>query len=247
MPEYPDSDIPKTALEEVIRMTRIASVLEGRSSVPSDGATSDGSSDGATSDGSSDGTTSDGSSDEANSEVPSDETTPDPDIESSDPDEIRRYRDELLARYGYIARVREEDDGAVLVCFPETWVDEEGVVRIEAVEDTDEAIEVRLAGRGDQGEFESADSHNRELVDAVRGEYGPLHGDNAETFADFMGNHYARPIESATAAELEEFLTEYYPRNVWPTDEQAAQVEQSLRYLFECAEEPYPKGYRSVE
>ena len=35
-------------------------------------------------------------------------------------------------------------------------------------------------------------------------------------------------VETATPAERAEFLEEYFPRNVWPTDDQRAVVERSL-------------------
>lgn len=160
-----------------------------------------------------------------------------------DPDEQRAYldrRESLLNEYNMIARVREEAEGAVLVCYPQQWVDDDGVVRPGEIEDTDQAIERRLAGRGEQGDFRDAEAHNRRVVEQVDEEWGEPHRANAEAFADFMGNHYARRIETATATEIEEFLAEYYPRNVWPTPEQAALLEESLRYTFEVIEEPYP-------
>lgn len=160
-----------------------------------------------------------------------------------DPQEARAYldrRDDMLAEHGLVARVREEPDGAVLVCYPTEWVDEAGVVRTERITDTDAAIEIRLSGTGPQGDWETADARNRELVESVRNRWGDVHGDNVAAFADFMGNHYARPVDTATAAEIREFLEEYYPRNAWPTPDQAAVIEDSLRHLFELAEEPFP-------
>ncbi len=152
----------------------------------------------------------------------------------------RERRDELLAEYELIPRVRDDPDGTVLVCYPDTWVDGSGVVLPEAIEDTDEAVEVRLSGRPEGGSFEEADAHNRDLVEAVREEHGEVHAANATAFADFMGNHHAARVETATAADIQEFQNEYYPRNVWPTPEQAAVVDQSLRYVFEVAGEPFP-------
>lgn len=162
---------------------------------------------------------------------------------AGDPEEARAYRDrrdELLAEHGLVARVREEPDGAVLVCYPSEWVDETGVVRTDRITDTDAAIEVRLSGTGSQGDWENAEARNRALVESVRDRWGAVHGDNVAAFADFMGNHYARPVDTATAGEIQEFLGEYYPRNAWPTPEQRAVVEDSLRYVFELAEEPFP-------
>ena len=158
----------------------------------------------------------------------------------SDPETIRRQRDELLAQFGYIARVREEDEGEVLVCYPDAWMDDQGVVHPDSIDDTSDAIEVQLSGRGEQGDFDTAAAANREIVETVRDEWGEVHAANAAAFADFMSNHYARHIESATATEVEEFISEYYPRNVWPTEAQSAALERSLRYVFEVVEEPYP-------
>ena len=160
-----------------------------------------------------------------------------------DPEEARASlarRDELLDEHGLVARVREEPDGAVLVCYPTEWVDEAGVVRTERITDTDAATEIRLSGTGPQGDWETANARNRELVDSVRDRWGDVHGDNVAAFAEYMGNHYARPVDTATAAEIREFLDEYYPRNAWPTPDQAAVIEDSLRHLFELVEEPFP-------
>jgi hypothetical protein len=66
---------------------------------------------------------------------------------------------------------------------------------------------------------------------------GDRHADNASAFADFMSNHYARPVESATSDEVAEFLDEYYPRNVWPTERQRAIVKESIDLVFEAADE----------
>ncbi|MFQ3293397.1 MAG: hypothetical protein ACI8VE_000459, partial [Natrialbaceae archaeon] len=35
------------------------------------------------------------------------------------------------------------------------------------------------------------------------------------------------------ADEIDEFLTEYFPRNAWPSAEQESVVETSLEYVFE--------------
>lgn len=149
-------------------------------------------------------------------------------------------RDDLLAEHEFRPRVREEAEGAVLVCYPEDWIADSGVVDPAGVDDTDRAFEIRLAGRGPQGEFEEADSHNRIVAERVRDRWGADHGANAEAFGDFMSNHYARRVETATETEIREFLEEYYPRNVWPSPEQGATVEQSLRYMFVVLDEPFP-------
>ncbi|MFB6071003.1 MAG: rnhA operon protein [Halanaeroarchaeum sp.] len=163
---------------------------------------------------------------------------------ATDPDEADAYRDrreDVLEDHGYTARVREEGETAeTLVLYPAEWTDDDGVVDLEAVDDLDRGIERRLAGRGEQGDWEEAEATNRDLVEAVRAEYGDVHAANAAAFADFMGNHYARPMETASETEIREFLSEYYPRNAWPTAEQAAVVERSLAVVFETADAEFP-------
>jgi len=151
----------------------------------------------------------------------------------------RERRDRLLAEHDYEARVREDDDGDTLVCYPAEWLDD-GTVRVERIEDTDRAAERPLSRGGEAEEWESVEEHNRRLVESVRKAYGDAEAANARAFADFMGNHYSRRMETATEAELREFEQQYYPRNVWPTDEQRDLLERSLRAVFEIAEKPYP-------
>ena len=162
---------------------------------------------------------------------------------AADPAEATAYRDhraDLLDEHGFTARVREEADGAVLVCHPADWLDEDGVVDLAAVEDTDRAEEVRLSGRGEQGTYADAETTNADLVAAVREDGGDVHAANVRAFADYMGNHYASPIDAATETHVREFLEEYYPRNAWPSDEQQAVVRESLRRAFEKTETAYP-------
>jgi hypothetical protein len=157
--------------------------------------------------------------------------------EAIDDAEAAAYRDrraDLLAEHGYTCRVREDDDGETLVCYPEEWV-EDGVVDVAGIEDTSRAAEMSLSGPGDPDEWDEVNEHNLAVAAEVRREHGPVHGANADAFADFMSNHYAKPMESASAAEVREFLAEYYPRNAWPSDEQRGCVEQSLGYAFEIA------------
>ncbi|WP_435146487.1 DUF7108 family protein [Halobaculum sp. P14] len=149
----------------------------------------------------------------------------------------RADRESRLDAHGFTARVRDEDD--TLVLHPEEWL-EDGTVQFDRIDDTDRAIEVSLSGAGDPDDWNDVESHNAAVVETVSDEYGSVHGANARAFADFMGNHYARPVESATAAEVEEFLTEYYPRNAWPSEEQRDAVRASLRSVFEAADEPFP-------
>jgi len=160
----------------------------------------------------------------------------------------RQRRAELLAEHGYTARVRDADEtppagttsgrgtttgeGDVLVVHPAEWV-EDGTIRVERIDDLARAVEIPLDGA--TGEWESVEAHNRELAEQVAQDHGEVHGANAHAFADFMGNHYARPVEGATRAQVAEFLDEYYPRNAWPSDAQRATVEASLEHLFAAA------------
>lgn len=151
----------------------------------------------------------------------------------------REDRATLLSERGYAARVRGEDDGDVLVLHPEEWLDD-GTVRMERVEDTDRAVEVPLEGPGDPDDWSAVDDHNRDVVRRVREEHGEVHGENARAFAEFMSNHYARRVESATAAEIEEFRAEYFPRNAWPSDEQCDVIARSLELVFDVTETECP-------
>lgn len=153
----------------------------------------------------------------------------------------RERRSRLLAEHGFTARVREEDDGGeTLVCHPAEWLDDEGVVDFSAIEETDRAIEVRLSGRGEQGTWAEAEERNQAIVAAVRKEHGDVHAENARAFADFMGNHYASPIDDARDVHVREFIEEYYPRNAWPSEDAKAVLEASLRRVFEKADTRYP-------
>jgi hypothetical protein len=149
----------------------------------------------------------------------------------------RERRDELLAEHGYTARVREDTDRDVLVLYPTEWTDEDGLVDVTAVEDVDRGFEVPLSGPGDDANWAAVEAHNRAAAERVAAEHGAVHGENAHAFADFMGNHYAKPIERATPGEVEEFLDDYFPRNAWPTDEQRAVVAESVELVRAAAEE----------
>jgi hypothetical protein len=157
-------------------------------------------------------------------------------VDDSEAETYREERAELLAPHEFRARVREDDTGETLVLHPDEWK-EDGTIRTDRIEDTSRAVEVSLSGPGDPDEWKSVDEHNREIVAQVREAHGDVHGDNAAAFADFMGNHYARPVESATSDEITEFLDEYYPRNVWPTEKQRTAVEKSIDLVFEVADE----------
>lgn len=144
----------------------------------------------------------------------------------------RDRRASLLAEHGFVARVREDDDGATLVCHPRDWL-EDGTVVVDRVTDTDRAVERRLDGVDPDGDWADVEWHNRALAEQIADEHGPVHGENAHAFADFMGNHLARRMETATAAERRTFLTDYYPRNAWPDDRQRAVVERTLELIAE--------------
>jgi hypothetical protein len=158
--------------------------------------------------------------------------------EAVDDNESTAYRErraDLLAEHGYVARVRSDDTGDTLVMHPAEWLDEDGHVRLDRVDDVDRGVERPLSGPGDADDWASVEAHNRAVAARVEREHGPVHGANAHAFADFMGNHYAKPVERATPGEREEFLADYFPRNAWPTDAQRDAVERSLALVEEVA------------
>ena len=144
-------------------------------------------------------------------------------------------REALLDDRGFHARVRERDTDETLVLHPEEWL-EDGVVQLERVEDTDRAVEVTLSGTGDDADYERVEKHNRAVADRVAAEHGEVHGETAHAFADFMSNHYAKPIERSTPAEREEFRTDYFRRNAWPSEAQREALERSLTLTMDTAE-----------
>ncbi|SEH38862.1 hypothetical protein SAMN05192561_101430 [Halopenitus malekzadehii] len=148
--------------------------------------------------------------------------------ESEAVDLYRRRRAELVSDHDYTPRVREEDD--TLVLYPSEWM-ADGTVQLDRIEDTDRAVEVSLSGPGDADQFDEVDAANAAIVDRIAAEHGPEHAANVRAFADFMSNHYVRRVTEATAAEREKFRTEYYPRNVWPSDEQRDRLDRSLSLL----------------
>ncbi|MFB6087295.1 MAG: rnhA operon protein [Haloarculaceae archaeon] len=151
----------------------------------------------------------------------------------------REDRDSMLADHDYTARVREDDTRDVLVLHPAEWV-EDGTIRPDRIENVDRGIELPLSGPGEGDDWAEIDAYNREIVATVREEHGDDHAANVTALADFMGNHYAKPIDGATREELEEFLTDYYRRNAWPTPEQRDVVEKSVRLAFEAVDERCP-------
>ncbi len=158
--------------------------------------------------------------------------------EAVDESEAEAYRDRraaLLDDHDYRARVREDESRDVLVLHPDEWL-EDGLVQVDRIEDVDRGVERPLSGPGEADDWQTVDEHNREIADRVEAEHGDVHGQNAAALAAFMSNHYARAIESATDDEKEEFLTEYFPRNAWPTDDQRAVVEESVELAVETGE-----------
>ncbi|AUX07730.1 hypothetical protein AArcSl_0072 [Halalkaliarchaeum desulfuricum] len=166
---------------------------------------------------------------------------------ASDDDEAalyRRERDRLLQEYGFAPRYRESDD--TLVCYPSEWM-ADGTAQLDRIEDPDRASEITLSGPGDPDRYDEVETHNAEIVEAVADQYGAVHGANARAFADFMGNHYVKRVDRATADEIAEFREEYFPRNAWPSDEQRDRIAQSLSYVFEAADGSLPPGTQLSE
>jgi len=158
-------------------------------------------------------------------------------VDEKEASAYERDRNERLAEHGYTARVRESDD--TLVLHPEEWL-EGGTAQLARIEDTDRAEEVALSGSGDPESWDAVEAHNTAVVERVAERAGEVHAANARAFADFMGNHYAKRVETATPGEVREFLREYYPRNAWPSETQEAAVTQSLAYVFDAAETAVP-------
>lgn len=159
---------------------------------------------------------------------------------ATDDEEAAAYeqrRAEILAGHGFRARIRDADD--TLVLHPAEWLDD-GTVQFDRIDDTGRAVEVSLSGPGDPETWDEVEQHNAELVSAIEDEHGPVHAANARVFADFAGNHYAKRVDAVTATEVEEFRTEYYRRNAWPSEEQKAVIGESLRLLFETADANVP-------
>ena len=158
--------------------------------------------------------------------------------ETVDENERVAYTDEraeLLSVHGYTARIREGDTGETLVLYPSEWV-EDGTVRFDQISDTTRAIERSISGPGSDAGWDETDRHNRDIARRVRDGHGDVHGKTASAFADFMSNHYAKPIGRATPDEREEFRTEYFVRNAWPTERQRDLLDESLQIIRNVAE-----------
>lgn len=162
--------------------------------------------------------------------------------EAVDDDEAAAYRadrDAQLDAQEFTARVREDDSGETLVLHPQEWVDD-GTIRPERVDDTDRATELSLSGTDSPDDWQAVDDHNRDLVETVREAHGDEHAAIVDVLADFASNHYAKPIDDLSAAELREFEAEYVTRNAWLDDDALAVLEESVRYAFDAAKERVP-------
>lgn len=146
----------------------------------------------------------------------------------------RERRDALVAAHDYEPRIREEDD--TLVLYPTEWV-ADGTVQFDRIENTDRGVEVSLSGPGDAERYEAVASHNAAVADRIEREHGAAHAKNVRAFGEFMANHYVKELDRATPGERAEFLEEYYPRNVWPDEDQRAVVEESLTLVDDALSE----------
>jgi len=138
--------------------------------------------------------------------------------------EAREERDELAAERGYRAWVR---DDSTLVLHPEEWLNDDGVVDMEAF-DADEAYEVPLDGGG----FEEARAANDALLEGFEKDASEQDVFNARAFAEFCENHHATAVKNVSEKHVREFLEEYYVRNVWAPEDAEERVEESLRLLL---------------
>jgi len=159
---------------------------------------------------------------------------------------LRDRRDDILAEHGFEARIRSERDGDVLVCYPAEWL-EDGEVVFDRIDDRSRAVERPLDRPELDADWETIDADNRAVVDAVEERYGTVHAANVAALADYMSNHHALRIADATADHVAEFLTEYYPRNAFPGDDQRAVVEASLERAFEFVDGESPPIERDAD
>jgi hypothetical protein len=153
-----------------------------------------------------------------------------------------RERADILAEYGFTARVRATDD--TLVLHPSEWV-VDGAVEPTAVENVDRGVEVSLSGPGESTTWPSVERHNAAIVERVREravEASDIHARNARALADFAGNQYAKQIERLTESECREFLEEYFPRNAWPDERQRSLIGRSLELAFAVTDVAPPTG-----
>ena len=157
-------------------------------------------------------------------------------VDESEAATYRTERDGLLEDHDYEARVREDDAGETLVCYPAEWL-QDGVIQVDEVEDLSRGVEVSLSGPGESDEWDAVDAHNRDVAETVAERHGEPHASTVSALADFASNHYAKALEDLTTGEQAEFREEYLPRNGWPSEEQLAQVEESLELAVAVAED----------
>lgn len=158
----------------------------------------------------------------------------------------REERDSRLADHGYRARLREDDDGDVLVCYPSDWI-EDGVVQVGEIDDLSRGAEVAISGPGDPEDWTAVDAHNRAVAKAVAERHGDPHAATAAALADFASNHYAKRIEDLTAEERREFREDYLPRNAWPSDAQRERAADSVRLTVDEATDGSDPGVAGPE
>jgi hypothetical protein len=168
--------------------------------------------------------------------------------DDAEAESYRERRADLLAEHDYAARVRDDTDPAAsdaeeptLVCHPIEWLDDAGSIDPARIDEVDRAAEVNLGGAGDPEAWDAVAARNDEVVERVREAHGEVHGANAAAFATYVSNHHAKPIPAVTADELAWFREEYYPRNVWPSEEQRATLDRSLELVYREMDVPMPK------
>ena len=136
--------------------------------------------------------------------------------------------DAIVHAVGFRWRLRETD--STLVCVPAGWYTD-GVVDPDRV-DPGEAVEITCAPSASG--YDTVARANAAVAASVAAAFGPVHGENAAAVARFMSAHLRRPIATMTDADQREF-DEFYRRNVWPSEEAAAVIEESVRLTLELA------------
>jgi hypothetical protein len=143
-------------------------------------------------------------------------------------EDVSEAIDAIVHPMDYRWRLRETD--STVVCVPANWFTD-GVVDPDKV-DPGEAIEISCAPSATG--YDRVASANADVAGSVAAAFGPVHGENAAAVARFMSAHLRRPIATMTEADQREF-TEFYRRNVWPSDEAAMVVDESMRLTLELA------------
>lgn len=162
--------------------------------------------------------------------------------DDAEAEHYRERRADLLAEYDYAAVLREEGDEAAptLVCHPVEWRDDQGAIDPARIDEIDRAADVDLGTADEHEAWDAVAERNEAVVERVREAHGDVHAANAEAFAAYVSNHHAKLIPAVTAAELRFFRKEYYPRNVWPSEEQRAVLAQSIAYVYDELDVPMP-------